>query len=81
MYNLLGGDLTKIQDASDLEQLQSKSEELVQRGRGRPKKYVAHVTVNVVQKKLRKFEEKENYAFSSSLLAKKKRKSQLYSQW
>lgn len=35
-----------------------KPEEVVQRGRGRPKKYaLSHISVNVVQKKLRRFEE------------------------
>lgn len=58
MYSMLGGDVAKMQDGSDLEQLQVKCEEVVQRGRGRPKKYATHITVNVVQKKLRKFDEK-----------------------
>jgi hypothetical protein len=57
MYTLLGGDLTKIQEKSYLEQLQIKSEESQQRGRGRPKKYiVSHIAVNSTQKKLRRFD-------------------------
>lgn len=70
-----------MQDGSDLEQLQAKSEEVVPRGRGRPKKYASHITVNVVQKKLRKFDEKENYVFPASLMAKKKRKTHIYNIW
>lgn len=74
--------MARMQDGSDLEQLQAKCEEVVQRGRGRPKKYAtSHITVNVVQKKLRKFDEKENYVFPAGLLAKKKRKTQIYSIW
>jgi hypothetical protein len=81
MYSLLGGDLARIQEGSELEQLQAKGEELVQRGRGRPKKYaISHTTVNITQKKLRKFDEKENYAVKG-LLGKKKRQNNPYSIW
>jgi hypothetical protein len=59
MYSSLGGDLAKIQEGSNLEQLQAKGEEPIQRGRGRPKKYtLSHITVNIAQKKLRKLDEK-----------------------
>jgi hypothetical protein len=58
--------------------LQSKPEEVVQRGRGRPKKYaLTHVTVNVTQKKLRRFEEEGERA----LLGKQKRRNHHYSYW
>jgi hypothetical protein len=46
-----------------------------QRGRGRPKKYVTnHISINTTQKKLRRFEDKENYICSGYLLGKKKAK-------
>lgn len=78
MYSLLGGDLTRIQDNSELEQLQAKPEEVVQRGRGRPKKYaLTHVSVNVTQKKLRRFEDDGE----RTLLGKQKRRSNLSSYW
>lgn len=61
MYSMLGGDLTKIQETSDLEQLPIKTDDQLPRGRGRPKKNaVAHITINTTQKKLRRFDEKEN---------------------
>jgi hypothetical protein len=79
MYSLLGGDLARIQEGSELEQLQARGEELMQRGRGRPKKYVlSHITVNITQKKLRKFDEKENYVVNG-LVSKKKRQNNSYS--
>jgi hypothetical protein len=53
----------------------------MQRGRGRPKKYVLnHITVNITQKKLRKFDEKENYVVNG-LVSKKKRQNNSYSVW
>lgn len=76
MYSLLGGDLARIQDNSELEQLQSKPEEVVHRGRGRPKKYaLTHVSLNIAQKKLRRLEEE-----GQTPSAKLKRR-QLYSYW
>jgi hypothetical protein len=76
MYSLLGGDLARIQDHSELEQLQARPEEVVHRGRGRPKKYaLTHVSLNVAQKKLRRMEEE-----GQSQAVKLKRR-QLYSHW
>ncbi len=42
---------------------------------------ISHNTINVVQKKLRKFDEKENYVFPAGLMAKIKRKSHLNHIW
>jgi hypothetical protein len=82
MYSLLGGDLTRIQEKSDLEQLPVRAEEQVVRGRGRPKKYaVTHVSINTTQKKLRRFEEKENEAGKGLLGKKAKRKTTAYALW
>jgi len=83
MYSILGGDLAKIQENSELEQLQAKTDDQVQRGRGRPKKYViSHIAVNSTQKKLRRFEDNDNYIFPSLLLGNKlKKKTHLYSHW
>ncbi len=76
MYSVLGGDLASIQDHSELEQLQAKPEEVVHRGRGRPKKYALnHVSLNVAHKKLRRFEEE------GQSQAMKLKRRQLYSYW
>lgn len=76
MYSILGGDLVKLQHKSAIEQLQVKTDEQVQRGRGRPKKYmISHITVNQTQKKLRRFNEKENYC-TGILMAKKGKRKQ-----
>jgi hypothetical protein len=54
---MLGGDLTKIQQASDLEQLPIKTDDQIPRGRGRPKKTMpTHISINTTQKKLRRFD-------------------------
>jgi hypothetical protein len=83
MYSILGGDVSRMQEKSDLGQLQVKTEETLQRGRGRPKKYgVTHISINSTQKKLRRFDEKDNNVISGALLGKKgKRKSQSYNIW
>jgi len=84
MYTILGGDLAKIQDNSDLEQLQSKNDDQLQRGRGRPKKYTTttHIAVNSTQKKLRRFEENNNYTYTSLAIGGKlKKKSHLCNNW
>lgn len=82
MYTMLGGDLMKLNQHSILEQLQGRNDEVIPRGRGRPKKYmVSHITINATQKKLRKFDEKENYCLNLTLGKKGKRKKQVYSHW
>ncbi len=83
MYSILGGDLSRIQEASDLEQLQPKADDQLQRGRGRPKKYaITHIAVNSTQKKLRRFEDNDNYTCSSVLVGGKlRKKAHLYSHW
>lgn len=47
---------------------------MVQRGRGRPKKYaLSHISVNVVQKKLRRLDDEGQGG--------KKRRNHLYNYW
>jgi hypothetical protein len=55
----------------------------MQRGRGRPKKYITtHIAVNSTQKKLRRFEENNNYTYTSLAIGSKlKKKSHLYNHW
>lgn len=62
MYTLLGGDFNKIQSESNLEQLQVKNDELMPRGRGRPKKIFTntHITINKAKKKLKRLSSKEH---------------------
>ena len=68
MYSMLGGDVNVLQTKSVLENVQTKADEQLQRGRGRPKKYmVSHNTINVAKKKLRRFGGKENHALTLSL--------------
>jgi hypothetical protein len=62
MYSILGGDLVQLQETSMIEKLQVKHDDSVQRGRGRPKKYVvSHIAVHQVRKKLARVDEKENH--------------------
>ena len=80
MYSMLGGDLTTLQTKSMLEHIQTKSDEQVTRGRGRPKKYmITHSSINLTKKKLRRFGGKENHCFSLNMqnLAKKAQRKRL----
>jgi hypothetical protein len=57
-------------------------DEQVPRGRGRPKKYnVSHIAVNATQKKLRRFDEKENYCTGTLMAKKGTRKHQGFNNW
>ena len=79
---MLGGDLIILNQKSHLEQLQGRNDEVLPRGRGRPKKYmVSHLTINATQKKLRKFDEKENFSLNLVLGKKGKRKKQYDNHW
>ena len=77
---MLGGEITTLQSKSVLDHIQSKHDEQVPRGRGRPKKYmVTHISVNSTKKKLRRFGGKENHCYQLNMesLVKKNQKNKI----